>query len=74
MTSHTEVPLDLTGVDGNAFALIAEGRKALRKHGVARDIQRTFVERAMASQSYDELLVLLDEWFEIEFDPTMDEI
>lgn len=55
----------LTGTDGNAFAVIGNVSRALRKAKL--DIQaREFQGRAMKAGSYNEILTLCFEYVEVE--------
>ena len=52
---YPDVFVQLTGGDGNAFAIIGAVSKAIgKKHG--RDAQHAASREMMASQSYDALL------------------
>ena len=55
----------LIGQDGNVFNLIGIVSKALRKNGQANEAKE-FVEKAMTSDSYDEVLELIGEYVDIE--------
>jgi len=55
----------LVGEDGNVFAIIGRVSKALRKAGMS-DKANEFWERAMNSASYDEVLMLVGEYVEVE--------
>lgn len=52
--SKTNITVQLTGEDGNAFAIIASVRKALRKAGL-REEAKEFQEEAIKGD-YDHLL------------------
>jgi hypothetical protein len=56
-------PLKLTGMDGNAFAILGRAHQALRKAGMADRIPAYDAE-AMAG-NYDNLLVVTMDWFEV---------
>lgn len=53
--TYPDVFVQLTGEDGNAFAIIGRVAGALRAAGY-RDEARTFQAEAMEQGSYDELL------------------
>jgi hypothetical protein len=54
---YPDVTVQLTGQDGNAFAIIAAVAGAIRRtHGAGA--ASAWAERAMESESYDALLVL----------------
>jgi len=57
-------PCQLTGHDGNVFAVIGRVRRALINAGQAERAAE-FVERAHASSSYDEVLALCWEYVEV---------
>ncbi len=52
-----DVSVQLTGNDGNAFAIIGAVSKALKKAGY-KDAAAEFTAAAFASTSYDNLLAL----------------
>ena len=52
-----EIPVQLTGEDGNAFAIIGAVSKALKRAGF-RDEAEAFKIAAFDCESYDALLVL----------------
>lgn len=55
----------LIGEDGNVFNIIALVRRALRKAG-QNDTAEEFARRAFACQSYDEVLVLVVAYVDVE--------
>lgn len=61
--------LRLVGENGNAFAILARARKALKRAGRSSDVE-AFTKEA-TSGSYDHLLVTCMEWFDV--DPDEDE-
>ncbi|HOW73291.1 MAG TPA: hypothetical protein PKY77_22050 [Phycisphaerae bacterium] len=60
-----KVKCKLVGEDGNAFAIIGRVSKALKRAGM-KDQAKEYVEKAMASPSYDALLALTLEYVEDE--------
>jgi hypothetical protein len=54
---YPDVHVQLTGRDGNAFAVIGAVSAALKRAG-HRDAAETFANDAMDSSSYDALLAL----------------
>lgn len=54
----------LTGVDGNVFAIIGTVSKCLRRAGMSEKAKE-FQARAMASKSYDDVLVLCFEYVDV---------
>lgn len=55
----------LSGTDGNVFAVIAAVRFALREAGLD-DRAHEFRERAFAAASYEDVLRLVHEYVEVE--------
>lgn len=54
-TKYPHIEVQLTGTDGNAFAVLGTVQKALRKHGVSEQEIVEFMDEAM-SGDYDHLL------------------
>jgi hypothetical protein len=61
---HPEVQVQLTGTDGNAFAIIGAVRNALRAAGVDKDERDAFMAEAM-SGDYDHVLQTVMRWVEV---------
>ncbi len=59
-----DVKVQLTGNDGNAFAIIARVSRALKEAGL-QDEAESFAEQAMDSESYNALLVLCMETVDV---------
>lgn len=55
---HPGVEVQLTGTDGNAFALIATVRKAIARK-IGRNAADEFSREAMNQPSYDALLAFI---------------
>jgi hypothetical protein len=55
----------LTGQDGNVFNIIGLVSRTLKRAGQA-DKAREFVDRAMKSKSYDDVLALCWDYVEVE--------
>lgn len=64
VSKQTGVKVQLTGGDGNAFAIIGTVSKALKRAGLA-DVAAEFRDRAYAAGSYDELLQLAMSYVEV---------
>ena len=64
MSETTKPTIRLIGEDGNAFAILARARKALREAGRENEFDQ-FVAEA-TSGDYDHLLRVTMEWFEVE--------
>lgn len=54
----------LTGKDGNVFAIIGEVKRVLVDYGLP-DLADEFVKRATNSSSYEEVLSMIDEYVEV---------
>jgi hypothetical protein len=66
MPKYPEITAQLSGEDGNVFAVIGRVAAALKKGGVAKEEVDRFREAAMSSDSYDAVLRLCMEWVEVE--------
>ncbi len=64
MLTVTGIELQLTGTDGNAFAILGQARAAMRKAGIDRAQIDAFMDEAQ-SGDYDHLLATCMEWFEV---------
>jgi len=64
MSEMTKPRLKLVGEDGNAFAILARAKRALREAGREEEIQ-DFVHEA-TSGDYDHLLRVVMQWFEVD--------
>ena len=58
---YPEIEVQLSGNDGNAFAIMATVRKALRRAGVASDEIAEYVKQS-TSGDYDNLLRVAMSW------------
>jgi len=58
---YPEIEVQLTGQDGNAFAVIGAVRKALRRAGIGQDEIALFTNEATAGD-YDHLLATCMKW------------
>jgi len=61
---HPEVKVQLTGNDGNAFAVIGRCIEAARRKGVDKEEISLFQKEAMSSD-YDNLLCTCMQWFDV---------
>lgn len=61
---HPEVSVQLTGQDGNAFAILGRVRTALRQAGVPDDEIKEFMAEATAGD-YDHLLATCMKWVDV---------
>jgi len=61
---YPHIKLNLTGTDGNAFAVIGNVVRALRNAGVSAEEQTAFRKEAM-SGDYDNVLVTAMRWVNI---------
>jgi hypothetical protein len=62
---YPEVQVQLTGNDGNAFAILGNCQKAARQAGLTKDQIDEFVNEAM-SGDYDHLLQTCMKYFEVD--------
>ena len=53
--TKTNITVQLTGTDGNIFAIIAKVREALRRNGRS-DLVKEFTDYITSSSSYEEAL------------------
>jgi hypothetical protein len=61
---HPEIEVQLTGEDGNAFAILGKVQRALRRAGVPEDECKQFVTEATAGD-YNNLLRVCMQWVEV---------
>jgi len=62
---YPEVQVQLTGNDGNAFAILGNCQKAARRAGLTKDQIDEFVNEAMTGD-YDHLLQTCMKYFEVD--------
>ena len=62
---HPEITVQLTGTDGNAFAVIGTVTRALRRAGVSKEERDQFTKEAM-SGDYDNVLATCFKWVEVD--------
>lgn len=60
-----KLTIKLVGEDGNAFAILARCRKAMRRAGISKEQQDEFTREA-TSGDYDHLLQTVIKWFDVE--------
>jgi hypothetical protein len=65
MSKHPEVTVELSGGDGNAFAVIGKVMRAMRKAGVPAEEIEEFMTEA-TSGDYDNVLATCMKWVEVE--------
>jgi hypothetical protein len=58
---HPEIEVQLTGEDGNAFAILCRVTRALRRAGVSQEEQ----DAEATSGNYDHLLATCIRWVEV---------
>lgn len=58
---YPEVEVQLTGVDGNAFSILSNVKKGLKKNGASSDEVNQFYSEA-TSGDYDHLLQTCMKW------------
>ena len=59
--TKTNIAVQLTGTDGNIFAIIAKVREALRRNGRS-DLVKEFTDYITSSSSYEEALCRVMEY------------
>ena len=59
--TKTNITVQLTGTDGNIFAIIAKVREALRRNG-RTDLVKEFSDYITSSNSYEEALCRVMEY------------
>ena len=61
MSKYPEIEVQLTGNDGNAFAIMGVVRRALKQADVSKDEVAEYTEQSM-SGDYDNLLRVAMSW------------
>lgn len=61
---YPDIEVQLTGKDGNAFAILGAVTAALRKAGVEQSVRDQYMAEA-TSGDYDDLLVVTMSWVEV---------
>ena len=61
---HPEIDVQLSGTDGNAFALIGRVQGALRKAGVSAEERAAFTKEA-TSGDYNHMLATCMKWVDV---------
>jgi hypothetical protein len=61
---YPEICVQLTGTDGNAYALLGKVTRALRQAGLSQAERETFQQEA-TSGTYDELLQTIMRWVDV---------
>jgi len=64
MAKYPEIEVQLTGQDGNAFAIMGAVSTALRKGGVPKEEINEYTTQSM-SGDYDNLLRTATEWVSV---------
>lgn len=59
------VHVQLTGKDGNVFAIIGRVREALRKGGASEEQIGNFTKEVTNARSYDDALVTVMRWVNV---------
>lgn len=59
---YPHVHVQLTGEDGNVFAILGRVRRALAKAGVSDSEIKAFFDEATAAGSYDDVLLTVMRW------------
>ena len=61
---YSHIQVQLTGEDGNAFAILGKVSQALRQAGVPAEERDAFMQEATAG-NYDHLLQVVMQWVEV---------
>lgn len=62
---YPDITVQLSGEDGNAYAIMGAVRQALRRAGVSEEEQKAYQEESM-SGDYDNLLQTAFRWVTVE--------
>lgn len=62
---YPDITVQLTGEDGNAFAIIGRVKAALKKNNVPPEAIKEFFADATSSDGYDDLLVKCMRWVNV---------
>ena len=65
MPKYSDITVQLTGKDGNAFNILGICLQAMRRAGLSQEERDAFQAEA-TSGNYDRLLATCMEWFEVE--------
>jgi hypothetical protein len=61
---YPHIHVQLTGQDGNAFAILGAVGKAMRRAGISKEERDAFIEEATAGD-YDHLLATAMRWVDL---------
>lgn len=61
---YPNIKVQLVGTDGNAFSILGNVKRELRRGGVSAEEQESFMEEAM-SGDYDHLLATCMKWVDV---------
>ena len=64
MPKYPEIRVELSGTDGNAYAILGKVSKAIRRAGVDAATRKEFTTEA-TSGDYDELLATAMRWVDV---------
>lgn len=62
---HPEIEVQLTGTDGNVFALMGTVTRALRRAGINSTEIKEFTDEVTNSESYDHALQTMMRWVSV---------
>ena len=60
-----EVNIQLTGMNGNVFNLMAICRREMHAQQISRETQNEFTVEVCRCESYDDALQLMMNWFDV---------
>lgn len=66
ITPHYDIDVELTGTDGNVFALIGEVKSNLIEHtDITQALLTQFVDEVTSAYGYDDALLVIMEWVNV---------
>lgn len=68
MPKYPDVKVQLSGEDGNAFAIMGRVLQAMRGAGLPEEVRAEFTKQA-TSGDYDNLLCVCMEWVDVDGQP-----
>jgi len=63
--SKYDIDVNLTGIDGNAFSIMGEVTRAMKRAGVGKEERSQYLKEATAGD-YNQLLMTTMEWVRVD--------
>ena len=63
-TKYPEINVTLIGEDGNAFAILGQVQREMKRHGIDKDERDAYMNEA-TSGDYDHLLATTMRWVDV---------